>query len=432
MKPHAGSEGRCTFRGHHAAATPQPTTRLNTMTPDPKLRQQPFAALRILVTGATGYVGSLVVASLLRDSAAHIVCMTRAPHDRETLLAPIVEEWEAQAQGCWSDAVDSRVHHMDLPDDLADLPDLAARLVGVDEIVHCAGCVDYHDLPKLQAVNIDFTAHLLVLARRLAVRRFVFISTAYASGYQSFATAEAPLPEPALDPTHYTRTKREAERLVAASGVPFVVLRPSILIGTADTGRYSGKRYGLYQQWMGLERLTCDRYHPEFHTVAPDLPLNLLHQDSFCAAFKLAYRWLPVGAYMNLVSAAATSPSMRVLWDLWFDLTRPRTVYCYGSFDEVPFKDIPTRQRAYLTFARVNLEIASHHWQFQTGWLDRLRSLGLQFSDATTASVRTCQDRFVASSPLVRAYLQRFAGDMADQPHYVDVAPAPALEMATR
>lgn len=403
---------------------------MNTALTPQALREQPFAARRILVTGATGYVGSLVVASLLRDSAAHIVCITRTAHDRAALLAPIVEEWEAQALGCWSDALDSRVEQMPLPEDLADLPDLAGRLAGVDEIVHCAGCVDYHDTPKLQAVNVQFTAHLLVLARRLAVQRFVFISTAYASGYQSFATAEAALPDPVLDPTQYTRTKREAERLVAASGLPFLVLRPSILIGTAQTGRYSGKRYGLYQQWMGLERLACDRYHPVFHTVAPELPLNLLHQDSFCAAFKLAYRWLPDGAYMNMVSAPATSPSMRTLWTLWFELTRPRTVYVYGSFDEVPFQDIPTRQRAYLSFARVNLEIASHHWQFHTGWLAQLRSKGLQFHDATVASVRVCQDRFVASSPQVRSYLERFAAELADSPSYVEVQPQPELALA--
>lgn len=385
------------------------------------LRDQPFQGTTILVTGATGYVGSLVVASLLRDTAAQVICLTRSPHERSSLLAPIVEEWEAQAQGCWSDAVETRVVQMALPDDLAELPDLAPQLAGVDEIVHCAGCLDYYDLPKLQAVNVGFTAHLLVLARRLALKRFVYVSTAYSSGYQPFSTAEGPLPDPASDPTQYTRTKREAERLVASSGVPFVVIRPSILIGTSDTGRYGGKRYGLYQQWMGLERLACDRFHAEFHTIAPGQPLNVLHQDAFCAAFKAAYRWLPNGAFMNLVSDPATSPSMRALWDMWFELTRPHTVYYYPSFDDVPFKDIPTRQRAYLTFARVNLEIASHHWQFDTNWLDLLRSKGLHFVDATTASVRICQDRFVASSELIGKFLVRHAAELAAQPRIVEV-----------
>lgn len=392
-----------------------------------RLRPDPFVARVIVVTGATGYVGALVVASLLRDSAAQLICLTRGTPDRNALLGPVIEEWEAQARACWSDAVASRVVQLQLPDDLADLPDLAPALGSVDEIIHCAGCLDYYDLAKLQAVNVGYTAHLLVLARRLAVQRFVYISTAYSSGYQAHAAAETELPEPAVDPTQYTRTKREAERLVSHSGVPFVIIRPSILIGTSDTGRYSGKRYGLYQQWMGLERLACDRFHPTFHTVAPEQPLNVLHQDAFCAAFKSAYQWLPDGAHMNLVSDPETSPSMRSLWDMWFELTRPNTVYYYPSFDDVPFKDIPTRQRAYLTFARVNLEIASHHWRFDTGWLELLRAKGLRFVDATTASVRICQDRFVASSELIGNYCTRYASELALQPRIVEVAPQRAL-----
>lgn len=100
---------------------------------DKTLRATPFAAEHILVTGATGYMGALVVASLLRDTAAQITCLTRAVHDRKTLLEPIVEEWEAQAQGCWSDAVASRLHQIRLPEDLADVADLAPQLQGVDE-----------------------------------------------------------------------------------------------------------------------------------------------------------------------------------------------------------------------------------------------------------------------------------------------------------
>lgn len=398
------------------------------------LRAEPFAATRILMTGATGYMGALIVASLLRDTAAQITCLTRSVHDRQALLGPIIEEWEAQAHGCWSDAVESRIHQMQLPDDLADVADLAPQLGDIDEIVHCAGCLDYYDIAKLQAVNVGYTAHLLVLARRLTLKRFVYISTAYSSGYQPHVTAEALLPDPKADPTQYTRTKREAERMVAASGVPFLIIRPSILIGTSETGRYSGKRYGLYQQWMGLERLACDRYHPQFHTVAPEQPLNVLHQDAFCQAFEQAYHWLPNGAFMNLVSDPHSSPSMRDLWDMWFEVTRPQTIYYYASFEDVPFKDIPTRQRAYLSFAQVNLEIASHHWQFETTWLELLRSKGLNFVNATTESVRVCQDRFVSSSELIGKYLSKHAADLAPHPHVVEVAAnqaADELEVAS-
>jgi nucleoside-diphosphate-sugar epimerase len=382
-------------------------------TPDRQLRRHPYQASHVLVTGATGYVGGLVVASLLRDCAARITCLVRPERSRTDLLAAIAEEWEAQSHGRWTSAVQARVRQLTLPEDWIDLADLAPRLAGVDSIVHCAGCLDHHDAEQLQAVNVGYTAHLLLLARRLGVRRFVHLSSAYSSGYQRHPTPEAPLAEPPRDPTPYTRTKREAERLVASCGLPFIVLRPATLIGTSDTGRYGGKRHGLYQQWMGLERLVCDRYHAEFHAVAPEVPLALLHQDAFCAAFKAAFRWLPDGAFMNIVSDTTAAPTMRDLWDLWFDVTRPATVHYHPTLADVPLKAIHPRQRACLIFGHVDLEIASHRWAFETGWLDLLRRRGLPFADTTHGSVALCQRRFVESSAVLARYAAAFADRLA-------------------
>jgi len=388
---------------------------------DKALRSRPFSASHVLVTGANGYVGAMIVACLLRDSAANITCLTRAGHARDAVLAPIIDEWEHQSRGRWSAAVERRIRLLTLPEDLADLADLAPCLAGVDEIIHCAGCLDYNDTARLRSANLWYTAHLLALARRLSVARLVYVSTAFSGGYRSGGIAEERLGEPVSDPTPYTLTKRQAEHLVAASGIPFVVIRPSILIGSSATGRYSGKRYGLYQQWMSLKELTCDRYHAEFHTVASDARLNVLHQDAFCEAFKAAHRWLPDGSYMNLVSDPRTVPTLRELWDMWFEVTRPAVIYYYPTIADIPLRQIHLRQRTYLTFAKVNLEIASHHWQFETRWLDLLRAKGLRFADATAASVHTCQDRFVAFSEVIGKYLADHSAVMAPHSTAIDV-----------
>jgi uncharacterized protein YbjT (DUF2867 family) len=308
-----------------------------------QLLDEPHSAARIVLSGATGYLGALTAVTLLQGTAAKISCLVRSSHDENSLLGPIIEEWEAQGQR-WSPEVQCRIQRVVLPTDTADTPLLAGALAGADEVVHCAGHLDYYNIELLEAVNIGFTRHMLELGKVLGVKRFVYISTAFAAGYSDGITAEGELANPTSDPTHYTRTKREAERVVAASGLPFIVIRPSILIGTAKTGRYSGKRYGLYQQWMGLERLTCDRYHPEFHTVAPKLPLNMLHQDAYCETFLAVYRWVPSGSHVNQVSRESTSPSMRHLWDMWFETTRPRVVYYYDRLDDVPLASIPSRE----------------------------------------------------------------------------------------
>lgn len=384
------------------------------------LLTEPHRAAHVVLTGATGYLGALTVVALLKDTAATISCLVRGARDDSALLEPVIEEWQAQGL-TWSDELAARVRRVSLPADAADTVQLAACLAPTDEVIHCAGHLDYYNVALLEEVNIGFTRRMLALAQTLNVKRFVYVSTAFAAGYSTGVTPEGALSDPPSDPTHYTRTKREAERLVATSGLPFVIIRPSILIGTGTTGRYSGKRYGLYQQWMGLERLTCDRFHAEFHTVAPKLPLNLLHQDAYSETFSAIYHWVPSGSYVNQVSREATSPSMRHLWDMWFETTRPRVVYYYDRMDDVPLPSIPSRQRAYLSFAQINLEIASHHWRFETGWLDALRNhKGLAHKDATINSVRVCQDRFVNVSEVMAKYFARHKDEMPDTPQWIE------------
>jgi hypothetical protein len=76
----------------------------------------------------------------------------------------------------------------------------------------------------------------------------------------------------------------------------------------------------------------------------------------------------------------------------------------------VNLRAIDLRQRAYLTFAQVNLEIGAHSWRFAHDWLDLLSSArGLELRDATLASVARCQDRFVRSSDALTRYRSRFA-----------------------
>lgn len=379
------------------------------------LRDTPFQSARVLVTGATGYLGALIVASLLRQTEAEILCVTRDTHDRQSLLEPIVEEVEA-LHGTWPPEFDKRVTQLHIPgNDIGAIDRLLPALAGVDEIIHCAGCLDYYDVNKLEQVNVGYTQQLLALGHALSVKRFVYVSTAFSCGYRNEASVEALLDEPPRDPTDYTRTKRKAERLVAESGLPFLVMRPSILIGTSDTGRYSGKRYGVYQQWMGLERLACDRYHGDFHVVSSDQPLNLLHQDAFCQAFIYGHAWLPDGAFMNMVSDEASSPSLRNVWDMWFQVTRPQTIYYYDDMRDVPLMRIHTRQRAFLSFAEINIQIASHQWRFENGWLEQLRHKGMRFVDASATTLQGCLQRFVATSEVMNKYLAAHGESLA--PH---------------
>jgi nucleoside-diphosphate-sugar epimerase len=367
-----------------------------------------------LVTGASGYLGSLITAALLANTSRRVLLPVRALHDPSDCLARIRRALlergvsEGGADECLVRATVTELPAIDRVDELAPL----ARAHGVDEIIHGAGCLDYFDKRNLYLVNVDLTTAFLTLARRLGVLRFFYLSTAYCSGYRAGTIHEAlhPDPAPVDEPTDYTRTKRAAEWRIADSGMPYVIIRPSIVIGDSQTGRYSGKNYGLYQMWRAIEGLLCREYAPIWYTVAPPAPLNFVHQDAFQDAFMAAYQSVKNDAIIHITSDDAKSPTMRDLCWLWADVYRPEEIHCYDTVDDVPLRSIPTRQRRFLELAHKNLEISSHRWRFETRHLYGFRASGLSFADVTLETVALCQQRYIEGSQRIQDYVRLHAG----------------------
>ncbi|WHS61115.1 SDR family oxidoreductase [Pseudomonas sp. G2-4] len=384
--------------------------------------QTPRHGKRVFLTGGTGFLGALMAAQALSDDwADHLVIPTR--RGNHNVGIPEEVQRELLALGRSADEFEKKVttvHWQGAETASVELLESMLRSGNVDTVVHCAGCLDYFDNEALQALNVDFTARLTVAAKQAGVSFFIFVSTAYSAGYSGGVVPETALNEPPSDPTNYTLTKRAAERVVAECGIPFLVVRPSIVIGSSADGRYSGKRYGLYQQWMGIERLLSDRHHAELHTVATDQALNLLHQDAFQASIASVFRWVPEGEYVNLVVDDQTSPSMKDLWRLFCKVTRPKTVIFYDSLQAVDLKAINIRQRGYLTFAQTNLEIGAYPWQFDRQWLKVLSQRGLNFTETTLNTLQICQDRFIRSSQPIQRYLERFGADLPAHTEYRD------------
>ncbi|HYV43407.1 MAG TPA: SDR family oxidoreductase [Myxococcaceae bacterium] len=362
----------------------------------------------VLLTGGSGFLGSLAAASLLAGEECDLLLPVRSHHGQDQLLWHI--GFGLKTLGLeLTPALRERIR-FGPPLEAERLKELEAALEGAPlaEVVHCAGCLDYFDKATLEAVNVGLTERLVDLALRRKVDRFTYLSTAYSCGYLEGTAPEGPHPDPAADPTDYTRTKRAAERLVAGSGLRFQVLRPSIVVGTIE-GQYTGKRYGLYQLWNGMERLLCKKWLPVLHVVAPQRKVSLLHQDAFQRAFMAVRRDLPEAPYVHLTSRYETAPTMRQIWDLWNQAcARPREVVYYDKVDDVPLLELDSRQRAFLSLAWANLQISSRHWHFATGHLEALRQRGLQLDDVTLASTELCQRRFIEGSEVVQRFIQLY------------------------
>jgi nucleoside-diphosphate-sugar epimerase len=168
---------------------------------------------RVLVTGASGFVGGAVVPALV--AAGYEV--RAASRQRPDFAAP----------------VEAAVHGALGPD--VDWPPL---LAGVDFVVHLAGIA--HTGPGVPAddydrVNHQATASLAQAARIAGVKRVVFVSTIRAqTGPQAdLVLTEADAPQP-TDP--YGSSKLAAETALAQSGVDFTVLRPVLVYGPGIKG----------------------------------------------------------------------------------------------------------------------------------------------------------------------------------------------------
>jgi nucleoside-diphosphate-sugar epimerase len=167
----------------------------------------------VLVTGASGFIGSAVVEALARDGHA-VRAAVRRPH----LSFP--------------DGVDVVQHR-----DLAEAFDWQPLVQGVDQVVHLAGIAHTKGAgaAAYDRINRLATARLATAAAQARVRHFIFISSIRA---QTGPAADHALTErdPPAPTDAYGASKLAAEEAVRSSGVPFTILRPVLVYGPGMKG----------------------------------------------------------------------------------------------------------------------------------------------------------------------------------------------------
>ncbi len=190
----------------------------------------------VLLTGATGYVGALVLARLLARPGIRVVCPIRAAdawHARERLDGVLHRLWTQPAADLTERTTPVA---FDLEHPEAELP----LLEEVTQVLHCAASVRF-DLPPAQArrANVGTAVVVADLARRAPrLRRMVHVSTAYVGGTHQGTFRESDLDVGQDFRNTYERTKFEAEGLLreSAADLPLTFARPSIVLGEAGTG----------------------------------------------------------------------------------------------------------------------------------------------------------------------------------------------------
>jgi dihydroflavonol-4-reductase len=173
---------------------------------------------KALITGATGFVGGLLLARLVADGRP-VRALVRHLGDRERLPDPRVE----LAMG-----------------HLGDEESLVRAADGCDVVYHVAGMnqLCLADPSPLYRVNVDGTRRMLEAAGRAGVRRVVHTSSAATLGGDGSTFLDETAGPPPEFTSHYARSKYEGEQVALGfDAVEVVVVNPSSVQGP---GRTSG------------------------------------------------------------------------------------------------------------------------------------------------------------------------------------------------
>lgn len=167
--------------------------------------------MKILVTGATGKVGSRL-AKRLAKRGDQVSGLVRDP----ARAAELRDAGVTLAKG-----------------DLLDVSSLAAAVGGVDAVVHCAAFFRGATPEQAHAVNDLGTQNLATAARAAKVKRFVFTSTGLV--YGSTGGKQVDEDAPCAPTAAYPVSKLAAERfLLGLDGLEVYVLRLPFVYGDGD------------------------------------------------------------------------------------------------------------------------------------------------------------------------------------------------------
>ncbi len=229
--------------------------------------------MKVLVTGATGFLGSHLVEELLEDPANEVFALVRDPSRLR-----------------WLEGID-RVRILE--GDLLTVPALPA---GLSHVFHLAGLTKTLRSKDYYTVNQKGTASLLrALEAQKDLRRFVHVSSVAAGGP---STPAGPVRE--CDPTRpvspygVSKLKAEEEALKAVDRLPVAILRLSAVYGPRD------EDFLEYFRWIKRGVLPLVGHRLKSLSVC-------YVKDTVRAVLLTAGSGVPSGEIFNIAAARASS-----------------------------------------------------------------------------------------------------------------------------
>ncbi|MCH8473702.1 MAG: NAD-dependent epimerase/dehydratase family protein [Opitutales bacterium] len=176
----------------------------------------------LLITGANGFVGRLVVKYLAQNENQTVIAASRQPFAE----SPEIQSWPApdlSKSNNWEN----------FPDGVETIIHLASR-------AHVMGEKANEALPAYRKVNVEGTRGLLEAAEQKKVKRLIYLSSIKAVGESSQPGNPLHEHSPIHPEDPYGISKRETEELIQSEapkrGLSWTIIRPPLLYGPGMKG----------------------------------------------------------------------------------------------------------------------------------------------------------------------------------------------------
>ena len=229
--------------------------------------------MAIFVTGATGYLGSYLVARLLVEHHDPLNLLTRAKTEqdaRERLWQSLQLHFGFPE---FTEYVNSRVRIFrgDITEERFGLDgdEYSALVDTTDSVIHCAASLNRKSERQCLNVNLRGSLEVIQLARRAhddhGLRRYSHVSTVAVAGKRQNESVkeDTAIDWARSDYDPYARTKKFCEHMVnqLLTDVPRTIFRPAIVMG--DSRRPETSQFDMVQAFDVLARMPVLPLRPQ-------------------------------------------------------------------------------------------------------------------------------------------------------------------------
>lgn len=278
---------------------------MNTPAASPATPADPPAPGRVLVTGATGLLGSNITTELLA-SGAEVLALARNP-ERATRLLPAHQRLRI------------------IEGDITDTSTFAAHLPEAGAIIHTAAYFrEYYqpggnDPAQLQRVNVDAVTNLLRAAAHAGVPVVVHTSSATTIGTRPGGqpSDEDNPPDPGWERNGYRASKIRAEQIIREwpeqRGVRVPVIIPAWMFGPGDAAPTASGRLFLAVARGELSAIPRVGSHITDARDAARAAIAAIGNGAHARRYIVAGPWQPLPAITAQIAAATgTAPPRAV------------------------------------------------------------------------------------------------------------------------